>query len=413
MRVLYFDPKFATPRRFAPTRAYAFARHLVERGDRVTVIALDRRYMEPSRSEPTEERLFNRETVDGVDVIWVRIAYAQHFSKWKRMLSYGGYMLVAIVAAARLPRPDVVYASSTPLTVGISGVVLAKVHRVPFVFEIQDVWPDVPVALGFLTNRQEIAAAKWLERRLYAAASRVVVCSETAGENVEAKGVDPSKLVVIPNLADVELFQAAEPNPDYFEGLGLDGAFVALYTGAMGQANGVHQLADAARRLRDAGEDGIHIVALGNGSERGWLEEQARELPNLRVPPPVAREEIAGIVRAAGATITLYAPYEILETGSPNKFFDSLAAGKPVVVNTDGWLRRLAEDNRAGLYAPAGDAEAMAQALVHLAREPELAEELGKNGRALAEREFDRNLLAARFVETLEAAVSGRSTVAA
>jgi len=413
MRVLYFDPKFATPRRFAPTRAYAFARHLVERGDRVTVIALDRRYMEPSRSEPTEERLFNRETVDGVDVIWVRIAYAQHFSKWKRMLSYGGYMLVAIVAAARLPRPDVVYASSTPLTVGISGVVLAKVHRVPFVFEIQDVWPDVPVALGFLTNRQEIAAAKWLERRLYAAASRVVVCSETAGENVEAKGVDPSKLVVIPNLADVELFQAAQPNPDYFEGLGLDGAFVALYTGAMGQANGVHQLADAARRLRDAGEDGIHIVALGNGSERGWLEEQARELPNLLVPPPVAREEIAGIVRAAGATITLYAPYEILETGSPNKFFDSLAAGKPVVVNTDGWLRRLAEDNRAGLYAPAGDAEAMAQALVHLAREPELAEELGKNGRALAEREFDRNLLAARFVETLEAAVSGRSTVAA
>src|SRR5215211_2241597 len=136
MRVLYFDPKFATPRRFAPTRAYAFARHLVERGDRVTVIALDRRYMEPSRSEPTEERLFNRETVDGVDVIWVRIAYAQHFSKWKRMLSYGGYMLAAIVAAARLPRPDVVYASSTPLTVGISGVVLAKVHRVPFVFEI-------------------------------------------------------------------------------------------------------------------------------------------------------------------------------------------------------------------------------------------------------------------------------------
>ena len=410
MRVLYFDPKFATPRRFAPTRAYAFARHLVERGDRVTVIALDRRYMEPGRSEPTEGRLFNREMVDGIDVIWVRIAYAQHFSKWKRILSYGGYTLAAIVAAARLPRPDVVYASSTPLTVGISGVVLAKVHRVPFVFEIQDVWPDVPVALGFLTNRREIAAAKWLERRLYAVASRVVVCSDTARENVEAKGVDPARLVVIPNLADVELFQSAEPNLGYFGGLGLNGAFVAVYTGAMGQANGVHQLADAARRLRDAGEDEIRIVALGNGSERGWLEEQARELPNLLVPPPVAREEIAGIVRAAGATITIYAPYEILETGSPNKFFDSLAAGKPVVVNTGGWLRRLAEDNHAGLYTPAGDAEAMAQALVRLARDPELAEELGRNGRALAEREFDRRLLAARFVETLEAAVSGRST---
>jgi glycosyltransferase involved in cell wall biosynthesis len=413
MKVLYFDPKFATPRRFAPTRAYSFARHLVEHGDQVTVVGLDRRYMEPGRAEPTNGRLFDRETVDGIDVVWVRIPYAQRFSKWKRIMSYGGYTVAAAIAAARVPRPDVVYASSTPLTVGIDGLAFARIRRVPFVFEIQDVWPDVPVSLGFLTNRAEIAAAEWLERTLYRGAERVVVCSESAGELIAGKGVERDKIVLIPNLADVDLFESAEPNGGYFANLGLANRFVAVYAGAMGKANGIDQLAAAARALQALGEDGIAIVALGNGSERPWLEQQASELPNLLVPPPVSREEIAGIIRAADATITLYAPYKILETGSPNKFFDSLAAGKPVVVNTNGWLRRLAEENRAGLYARAGDGRALAEALLELARQPELAAALGRNGRALAEREFNRELLADRFRQTLETVASSRSAPAA
>jgi glycosyltransferase involved in cell wall biosynthesis len=409
MKVLYFDPKFATPRRFAPTRAYSFARQLVQHGDEVTVVGLDRRYMEPGRSSPTNGRLFDRERVEGIEVVWVRIPYSQNFSKWKRILSYGGYTVAAALAAARLPRPDIVYASSTPLSVGIDGLALARMRRVPFVFEIQDVWPDVPVELGFLTNRREIAAAEWLERKLYDGAERVVVCSESAGQLLVRKGVAPEKIVLVPNLADVELFRSAKPNLGYFAGLGVADRFVAVYTGAMGKANGVDQLAGAARALRALGDERVAIVALGNGSERAWLERQASGLPNLLVPPPVAREEIAGIVRAADATITLYAPYKILETGSPNKFFDSLAAGKPVVVNTDGWLRRLAEENRAGVYVPAGDAEALAGALLELARRPDLAAKLGENGRALAEREFDRELLAERFRSTLAAVVaSGR-----
>ena len=406
MNVLYFDPKFATLRRNAPTRAYSFARYLVEQGDRVTVVGLDRRSTEPGRASPPRGRLVDRETVDGIDVIWVGIPYAQRFSKWKRLLSYGGYTLAATLAAARVPKPDVVLASSTPLTVGLNGLAYARARRIPFVFEIQDVWPDVPIELGFLTNRVEIAAAEWLERTLYRAAERVVVCSESAGELLERKGVPAEKIVLVPNLAETELFGSAEPNPGYFEELGLDGRFVALYTGAMGKANGLDQLVDAARTLHERGNERIGIVALGNGSERPWLEQQAAGLPNLFVPPPVARDELARIVRAAGATITLYAPYKILETGSPNKLFDSLAAGKPFVVNTDGWLRRVAEENRAGLYVPASDGPALADALVSLAEDPELAAELGRNGRALAEREFARDLLAERLRQTLRAVVS-------
>jgi glycosyltransferase involved in cell wall biosynthesis len=413
VKVLYFDPKFATPRRFAPTRAYTFARHLVESGDSVTVVALDRRYMEPGRGAGRSGGLFDREIIDGIEVIWARIPYAQRFSKWKRMASYAGYTLAATAATLRLPRPEVVYASSTPLTVGLNGVGVAKARRVPFVFEIQDVWPDVPIELGFLTGRAEIAAAKRLEKSLYGAARRVVVCSESAADNLREKGIEAGKIVLIPNLADIPLFSSATPQPQYFQSLGLDGKFVAVYAGAMGKANGVDQLVGAARALRESGEDGVAIVALGNGSERPYLEEEARDLPNLLVPPPIAREEIAGVILAAGATITLYASYPILETGSPNKFFDGLAAAKPIVVNTDGWLRRLAEENRAGLYTPSGDADALAAALARLAHDPPLAKELGRNGRALAEREFDASLLAGRFRETLEDVVTDELSTSA
>jgi glycosyltransferase involved in cell wall biosynthesis len=404
MKVLYVDPKFATLRRYAPTRAYSFARYLVEHGHEVTLVGRDARHMEVG-SPPPGRKLVHRERVDGIDVVLLRIPYAQSFSKWQRLLSYGGFALASTMAGVVLPRPDVVYASSTPLTVGIAGVAASRLKGVPFVFEIQDLWPDVAIDLGFLTSRREIAAAAWLERRLYESASFVVSCSEMSRAALIRKGVPGDKVVLIPNLSDLELFGSATPNHDYFAKLGMTGKFVAVYTGAMGRANGVHQLVEAAVALREAGETGIAIVVLGNGSERADLERRVRELDNIVIPPPVAREEIAGIVAAADATLTIFAPYKTLETNSPNKFFDSLAAAKPVVVNLDGWLRRLVEENRAGLYVPGGNTAALADALVTLARNPALGEELGRNGRALAEREFDGRILAGRFLETLEAAV--------
>ena len=176
----------------------------------------------------------------------------------------------------------------------------------------------------------------------------------------------------------------------------------------MGRANGLDQLVDAAEALRRRGDERVAIVAIGDGGERPRLEQRARELglDNLRFLPPVAKEELAGIVGAADVTLTIFAPYPVLETNSPNKFFDSLAAGKPPVVNLDGWLRRLVEENDAGAWVPAGDAEALAWALSALAGDPERVEQMGRNARTLAEREFSRDLMADRLTRVLEEAVA-------
>jgi glycosyltransferase involved in cell wall biosynthesis len=403
MQVLYFDPKFLTPRHAAPTRAYSIARHLVERGHEVTVVGRDPRWLAVGRTAPPG-LLSRRERIDGIDVVWLRIPYEQSFSKAKRLLSYGAYALAASAAAGGLGRPDLVYASSTPLTAGVPGAFASRLRGVPFVFELQDLWPAVPAALGYLKRPFELAAAEWLERALYARADRLVVCSEAVVTALASRGIPREKLVLIPNFSDTELFGPDKRDDGFRSKHGLDGKFVAVYAGTLGASNGIYQLADAAAALKRATDDEVRIVVVGEGSERGAFERRVREesLDNVLVLPPIPREEVPGLVGASDVTLTVFAPNPALEVNSPNKFFDSLAAGKPVVVNVNGWLRQLVEENAAGVYAPGGDAEALAGVLSTLARQRERLVELGENARALAVREFARDLLTDRLAATLE-----------
>jgi glycosyltransferase involved in cell wall biosynthesis len=405
--VLYFHQYFATRRRSTATRSYELARRLVERGHRVTIVSRDTRSLEAGREEKPSGRVVAREQVDGIDVLFLNIPYANRYSAPVRMASFTAFTIAASVAGALERKPDVVFASSTPLTIGIAGLVTARAKRVPFVFEIRDLWPAVPVALGALKSPPAIKSAEWLERRLYDGAKRIVVLSEGSRDELERRGIPDEKLVFIPNASDLDVFRPDVADESFRARHGLEGRFVALYAGAMGRANGLDQLVDAAATLRRLGDDRVAIVALGDGGERPRLEERIAELglDNLRFLPAVPKDELAGIVGAADVTLTIFAPHPILETNSPNKFFDSLAAGKPVVVNLDGWLRRLVEEHEAGVWVPAGNAEALAGALSVLSANPERADRMGRNARALAEREFGRDEMADRLARALEEAV--------
>jgi glycosyltransferase involved in cell wall biosynthesis len=403
--VLYFHQYFATRRRATATRSYELARRLVDRGHHVTIVSRDTRKLEAGRHE-RRGKVVAREQVDGIDVLFLNVPYANRYPTPVRLASFTAFTIAASVAGALGRKPDVVFASSTPLTIGIAGLTTARLKHVPFVFEIRDLWPAVPIELGVLKAGTAIKSAEWLEQRLYDGAERVVVLSEGARDALVERGIPAEKLVLIPNAADLDVFRPDVVDRQFRAEHGLEGRFVALYAGAMGRANGLDQLVDAADALRRWGDNRITIVALGDGGERPRLEERARELglDNLRFLPAVPKEELAGVVGAADVTLTVFAPYPVLETNSPNKFFDSLAAGKPVVVNLDGWLRRLVEENDAGVWVPAGNAEGLAGALSSLAANPEKVEAMGRNARALAEREFGRDEMADRLARTLEEA---------
>ena len=407
MDVLYFHQYFATRRRSTATRSYELARRLVERGHRVTIVSRDTRMLEAGRDERPAGRVVAREQVDGIDVLFLNVPYANRYPTAVRMASFTAFTLAASVAGALERKPDVVFASSTPLTIGIAGLMTARAKRVPFVFEIRDLWPAVPVALGALKGGAAIKSAEWLERRLYDGAKRIVVLSEGSRDELARRGIPDEKLVFIPNASDLDVFRPDVVDETFRAHHGLEGRFVALYAGAMGRANGLDQLVDAAGTLLRLGDERVSIVAVGDGAERAKLAERAAvlRLRNLHFLPPVPKEQLAGIVGAADVTLTIFAPHPILETNSPNKFFDSLAAGKPVVVNLDGWLRRIVEEHDAGVWVPAGNAEALAGALSVLAANPDRVARMGQNARALAEREFGRDEMADRLAQTLEDAV--------
>jgi glycosyltransferase involved in cell wall biosynthesis len=410
MRILYFHQFFATRRRAHPTRSYEFARRFVAQGHEVTLVTRDVRHLEAGRAPIRRRglgRLVARENVEGIDVVYLRMPYSNYMGRAARLLSFAGFTVLACAAGPFLARPDVVLAEAQPLTIGLPGLLSARLRGAPFVFEICDLWPYVPVAIGALRDPLLVAAATGLEEFLYREAEAVVVASEAARENLLARGLPPEKVTLVPNASDCDLFSPDIVDRAFRPAHGLEGKFVALYTGAMGPANGLDQLVEAAAELQAAGEDAVAIVGVGDGRERPRLERRTRELglTNLLFLPPLPKDTLAGVVGAADVTLTVFAPHPAFETNSPDKFFDSLAAGKPVVCTLGGWWRRICEHEQVGVFTPPGDGLGLAAALAALAREPDLVTRMGRNARVLAEREFDRDLLAARLLAVLDGAV--------
>ena len=378
MNVLYFDPKFATPRASpdarllvrAPPRGAGRPRHGRRARPPLHGAGPRRAAAGPAR-RPRDRRRHRRD----LDRDPVRAAA----SKWKRILSYGGYTLAATLAAARAAKPDVVYASSTPLTVGLNGLAAPRPAD-PFVFEIQDVWPDGAGRARVPHEPGRDRRGQWLERTLYRAGRAGGRLQRERARLLVGKGVPAERSSSSRTSPRPSSSGRPSRTPAYFRGARARRALRRPLHGRDGEGERRRPARGGCTRPPGARRRADRIVALGNGSSGERSTRDAAGLPNLHVPPPVAREELARIVRAAGATITLYAPTRSSRPNSPNKFFDSLAAGKPLIVNTDGWLRRVAEENQAGRYVPAADGAALADALVRLAENPELAEELGRNG---------------------------------
>lgn len=405
MRVLYFHQYFATRASSNATRSYEIAKRLAARGHQVTVVSGDSQSAPTSvRSRRSPRHLVRRETIDGIDVLYLSLPYSNYFSVGQRLVSFFGFMIAATVAGLLQPRPDVVFATSTPLTIGVPGLAISRLARAPFVFEIRDLWPAVPVQLRVLTSRPLIRLAEWLETTLYRRARRVVVLSEGSRDALVARGVPPRKLVFAPNASDLDLFHPHNGDAGFRRERGLENHFIALYAGALGRANAPQQILDAAVLLRALGIERVHLVIAGDGAERPALQERIRRerLSNVTLLPPLPKTKLAGIMGAVDLTMTLFAPYPILSTNSPNKLFDSLAAGRPVLCNLDGWLRRVLEEGGAGMYVPAGDAAALAIALAAAAEEPAALRAMSINARRLAETTFDRDRVVARVVDALE-----------
>jgi glycosyltransferase involved in cell wall biosynthesis len=377
MRILYLHQFFITRAGVGGTRSYEFARRFVAAGHSVRMVTAGS----------------GRRTVDGIEVVGVRGAYSDYVSATavsypRRMAAFARFAAGATLAALRGPRPDVVYATSPPLTMALPGLAAALRWRAPLVFEVRDLWPEAPIQMGALRNPLLRRLARALERFVYRRARRLIGLSPGIRAGMVAAGAPADRVALVPNAADLDLF-APGPSPDRFR---------VSYFGTMGEANDLGAAIEAARLVDD-----VEFVLMGDGKRRAELERAAPANVTF-AGPGATKEEVARLAARSSACLTLFKDVPVLATNSPNKLFDTFAAGRPAIVNMDGWMRELVERNESGLYVRAGDARDLADKIAWLRDHPEEGARMGRNARALAEREFGRDELAARALSVLEEA---------
>ena len=293
--------------------------------------------------------------LDGITVHWIPVKYETGMGFNRRMAAFLAFAWLASWRSRRL-KPDVVFATSTPLTIAIPGVFATVGRRTPMVFEVRDLWPEVPIAMGELSQPSLRWAAHKLEQFAYRNSAAVIALSPGMARGVERKGVPKDKISVVPNSCDNALFDVPPEVGQSFrdERPWLGDRQLVVYAGALGRANGVGYLATLAHQVCDLDGD-VRFLIVGNGPERASIEQLAQQLGVLNksffVEDEIPKSSIPALMNAATVSTSVFIPVKELEENSPNKFFDALAAGRPVAINHRGWQSDLIHDNELGIVS--------------------------------------------------------------
>lgn len=404
MNLLYIHQYFATPRGATGTRSYEFARRWVAGGHRVVVLTTQAQltpedFREGGAEEPDRPRRTQRLRFDGVEVLARRIPYHQTMSRAARVMAFLRFMAWATARTLLSRNVDVVFATSTPLSVGIPALCAWWLRRRPFVFEVRDLWPDLPIAFGAVRAKPWIALLRALERWIYNGARGIVALAPGPADLIRSRRRIREGVIVVPNAADLDFFRPDVDGSQVRRRWKWQDRFVLIHAGAMGPANGLDAVLRVANMLRDDPE--ILFVLVGEGGERARLEQEAKrkELTNVMFLDRRPKTELPSLLAAADVCLVTVAPLSIMEHNSANKLFDALSAGRPVLINYAGWQRDLIEEAGAGYGCSMGDDAALAERVRLLKADRAALAAMGRRARYLAETHFDRDVLARRVLD--------------
>ncbi len=389
MRVLllthYFPPEIGS----GPHYPFELAESLVKRGHRVTVVTGFPRYNVPVMPPDYRMRLLRRECKSGVQILRINAPNFYGSSVVSRGLVQMLAPPVLGLRAALAGRHDVIYTITPPIVIGLAARRVAQVHRVPWVANVQDLFPQCMIDLGILRGQRMIRMFERMERTLYRTATAITVMSPGNREFVIGRGGDPDRVHVVPNWVDTASFDTDAPRGSFRQEYGLGDGFLVVFAGTMGFSQGLEVVIEAARLTE--GEDGLLWLMVGGGAERDRLAAAAEGLTNVRFLPMQPKEKYPSVLADADVCLVTLRP-EVATPTVPSKIATIMAAGRPLIASIPaaGDARRVIEEAGAGVVVPPADASALADAVVALKRDRDRLADMGRSGRAYAESHLSR-----------------------
>ncbi len=407
MRIIYLHQYFATPQMSGGTRSYEMARRMVAAGHDVHMVCSD------TRADASGG--MRVDVIDGINVHWLPVSYDNAMGIMRRLGAFAQFAIQATRYASKIDA-DVVFATSTPLTIALPGVMTSRRLKVPMVFEVRDLWPEVPIAMGALKTPVSRAAARRLERWAYANSEAIIALSPGMAEGVRQTGYPATKISCIPNSSDTSLFDIGPEAGLAFRAARswLQDRPLVTYAGTFGKANGVGYLVELAEAMKSIAPD-VRFLAVGRGAEYDQVVDLAKSRgvlgDNLFIEPALPKEQIPALLSASTVCTSLFIPVRELWHNSANKFFDALAAGRPLAVNHGGWLADLLIETKAGIVLDANDLRVSAARLHGFISDKQALKTASDAARNLAYSRFSRDLLARQLISVLESvAASGGKT---
>ena len=395
MKLLYIHQYFKTPAEPGGTRSYWISKEMIKRGHQVVMIA------STNKNHPNA----GVEMIDGIEVHYVKNAYNNYMSIPRKLWSFVNFIRLAIKESKKQKDIDLVFATSTPLTVGYIALKLKKTKGWKYVFEVRDLWPEFPIQIGAIKNKLAIKYLQKLEKNIYQQSEHVIALSPGMKDGVIAAGIPENKCTMVPNMSKPDEFFPHEPSKDIIEKFNIDMTkFNVIHFGSMGRANGLGYIIEAAKCIADRNMDDVNFIFMGDGATFPIIKKQTEDygLKNVQFLGNHNMKVVSEVVNCCDASMTSFMNLPILYTNSPNKLFDSLSAGKPIIVNSAGWTKDLVEKSNCGFFVDPENPKDFANKLIDIKEKKDTLKIWAENARKLSLEVFDKNILSAKVADVLE-----------
>ena len=407
MKILFYSHYFPPEVNAPATRTYQHCRRWVEAGHEVTIVTCVPNCPDGVVYDGYRNRLRRQvQWIDGIQVVRVWTYVAANAGTLPRIANYVSYLTSAVLATLRLPRPDVVVATSPQFFCGWAGVWAARLKRRPFVLEIRDIWPESIAAVGAMKKGAATRLLEWLELRMYRAAEHIVAVGSGYRDNVAAKVPEmASKISVVTNGVDAENFQPRDPDRAFLQSFGLQEKFVCSYVGTIGMAHGLDVVVDAASKLRALGRTDIGFLLVGDGANRQSLETMARDCgvqDQVIFAGRLPKDQMPTVLASSDCCLVHLKGTDLFSTVIPSKIFETMAMQRPIIMGVRGPAREIVIEAGGGQPMQPDDADDLVRIVTEMADHPEQLAASGQQARQFVLQHYDRDRLAAEMLGTLE-----------